>query len=389
MFPELVLKPCQKYLTKSQLQTFKMLIWLLQVQKQVRIERLAACLPLPIYYESRRKHLQRFLASPHLSIVLFWFPIIKSIIEKEFAQGSRLILSIDRTHWKNNNVLLISVIWKKRSFPIFWQLLEKDKGSSNLAEQKALIRPVLKLLKPYELIVIGDREFHGIELANWLETEYRQKRNQEVFFAFRQKKDTFIKQQSGQEYQQLLDFGLKPGMRIFFSDIKVTKGKGFGDFNLAAYWKRKYKNNSEDEPWYILTNLDNLDEVLKVYSKRYGIEALFKDCKTGGYNLEDSRANKQRLTNIILLISLSYTLVSLKGKFLKNRGLQKYIARLREPKRTTRRHSDHWVGLYGQMWILAWDFCSQWAKTFMEINSNKSPFYQRGLTAMSLIEVAN
>ncbi len=389
MLTEFVLESCQKYLTKSQLQTLKMLIWLLQVQKQVRIERLAACLPLPILYESRRKHVQRFLVLPNLSVVLFWFPIIKSIIEEEFVRGSTLILSLDRTHWKTNNVLMISVIWKNRSFPVYWQLLEKDKGSSNLLEQRAVIRPVLKLLKQYKLIVIGDREFHGIELANWLEKEYQQKRNQAVFFAFRQKEDTLIKQRSGRKYQQLLDFGLKPGMRIFFSDIKVTKGKGFGNFNLAAYWKRKYKKSSFDEPWYILTNLNNLEEVLKVYGKRYGIEALFKDCKTGGYNLEDSRANKQRLTNIILLISLSYTLVSLKGKFLKNRGLQKYIARLREPKRTTRRHSDHWVGLYGQMWILAWDFCSQWAKTFMEINSNKSPFYQRGLTAMSLIEVAN
>jgi hypothetical protein len=29
-----------------------------------------------------------------------------------------------------------------------------------------------------------------------------------------------------------------------------------------------------------------------------GIEAMFKDCKSGGYNLEGSRANNQRLTNL-------------------------------------------------------------------------------------------
>ena len=36
----------------------------------------------------------------------------------------------------------------------------------------------------------------------------------------------------------------------------------FGRFNLAAYWNRKYKNKVEKEPWYLLTNLDSLDEVL-------------------------------------------------------------------------------------------------------------------------------
>lgn len=36
-------------------------MWLLQSQKQVRIERLAATLQLPILQSSRRRHIQRFL----------------------------------------------------------------------------------------------------------------------------------------------------------------------------------------------------------------------------------------------------------------------------------------------------------------------------------------
>ncbi|MDJ0718937.1 MAG: IS4 family transposase, partial [Prochloraceae cyanobacterium] len=122
MLTESALQQFQKYLSESQIQTLKILILLLQVHKQVRIERLAACLPIPILYESRRKHLQRFLVLPNLSIVLFWFPIIKSIIEKEFTSLTTLILALDleeirvavRTNWKNNNVLMLSVIWKNR-----------------------------------------------------------------------------------------------------------------------------------------------------------------------------------------------------------------------------------------------------------------------------------
>ena len=386
MFPQYAIEQFEKYLSKSQIQTLKILIWLLQVHKQVKIEKLAACLPLPILYESRRKHLQRFLALANLSIVLFWFPIIKSIIEKEFKSEQELIIALDRTHWKQNNVLMISINWKNRSLPIYWQILEKDSGCSNLAEQKSIIRPVLNLLKKFTLIIIGDREFHGIELANWLE-EYSKKRNQSVFFAFRQKQDTHIKQRYAREYQQLFDLGIKPGKKFFFSNLKITKKKGFGNFNLAAYWKRKYKRNNEEEPWYILTNLDNLEKVLKVYSTRYGIEALFKDCKTGGYNLEGSKANKKRLTNLILLIALSYTMLALRGKNLKNKGLQKYIGRLKENKRTIRRHSDHWVGMYGEMWILAWSFCYEWIDSIIKNNSGKAPFYQKGLTAMSAISL--
>ena len=53
----------------------------------------------------------------------------------------------------------------------------------------------------------------------------------------------------------------------------------------------------EKEPQYLLTNIESLDEFLKIYLSRMGVEAMFKDCKTGGYNLEGSKANVQGLTN--------------------------------------------------------------------------------------------
>jgi hypothetical protein len=45
-------------------------------------------------------------------------------------------------------VFFISLIEERRAIPIFWQSLPK-RGSSNLGEQKALIRPLLRLFKGY------------------------------------------------------------------------------------------------------------------------------------------------------------------------------------------------------------------------------------------------
>lgn len=157
-----------------------MLVWLLQNQKQVKIERLAATLPLPIQQNSRRRHLQRFLTLNALSVVLLWFPIIEAIINQHFKVGSQLTIAMDRTQWKSNNVLMVSVIYQKRAWPIYWCLLEKD-GSSNLTEQQKVLRPVIRLLKNYKLVIIGDREFHSVELAHWLH-------KQNLSFVFRQKK---------------------------------------------------------------------------------------------------------------------------------------------------------------------------------------------------------
>ena len=142
---------------------------------------------------------------------------------------------------------------------------------------------------------------------------------------------------------------------MFLSNVYITKNKGFGRFNLAGYWKRKYNKKLEKEPWFLLTNLESFEEVIKTYRHRMGIEAMFKDCKTGGYNLEGTKANVHRLTNLILLIAIAYTISALRGKLIKNSGFQKYISRLKEVKRQSRRHSNFWVGLYGDLWIIAWE----------------------------------
>ena len=59
--------------------------------------------------------------------------------------------------------------------------------------------------------------------------------------------------------------------------------------------------------WYLLTNLGELKQSIEIFKCRSGIEAMFKDGKTGGYNLEKSHANNQRLNSLILLIAIAYS----------------------------------------------------------------------------------
>ena len=146
---------------------------------------------------------------------------------------------------------------------------------------------------------MGTREFHSIELASWLQEG-------NVSFVFRQKQSTTFREKR-REFQPLSSITIHPGIRQFYTDINLTQKAGFGRFNLAVYWKRKYRGKQEDEAWYLLTNLPDLNTAIKIYSQRLGIEAMFRDCKTGGYNLEGSKASPDRLVRLILLIAISLT----------------------------------------------------------------------------------
>jgi hypothetical protein len=379
MLPEFYRTCLLSQLTPTQLLTLEILVWLLQVYKQVKIERLATHFPLPILMESRRRHIQRFLILTALSIPIVWFPIVEAIIKLKFNLGERLYLAIDRTQWKDNNLFLVALIIDRRGIPIYWQFLDK-RGASNLGEQQALLRPVFKLLKKSELVVLGDREFHSVTLAEWL-------KKQKVYFVFRQKKDTNI-QVSKPAYQELNALELAPGMKMFLTGIKVTQQKGFAGASIGAYWKRKYRSSVEKEPWYLLTNFSSLEETLKAYKKRTGIEAMFKDCKSGGYNLEGSKASTERLTRLVLLIAFAYTFSTLKGKIIKSLGQQKYIGRERKFKQSKTKNSNFWLGLYGDVWIISKEFVAEWVEELMRLNLNKLPFYQKGLRAMTIIQQA-
>ncbi len=109
MLPIFYQAQLQKYLSQSQVITLKLLVWLLQNQKQVKIERLAATLPLPIQHNSRRRHIQRFLSRKRLSVVLLWFPLIQQIMARQIGKGKQLIIALDRTQRKSKSYGRIAI----------------------------------------------------------------------------------------------------------------------------------------------------------------------------------------------------------------------------------------------------------------------------------------
>ena len=80
---------------------------------------------------------------------------------------------------------------------------------------------------------MGKREFHSIELASWFQEE-------NVSFVLRQKQSTTFRQKR-RSFQPLSSIPIHPGIRQFYTDVNLTQKPGFGRFNLAVYWKRKYR----------------------------------------------------------------------------------------------------------------------------------------------------
>ena len=88
------------------------------------------------------------------------------------------------------------------------------------------------------------------------------------------------------KYCKISELKVNVGEAKLFLNQKITKILKVGTYNLLAYKKQKYRQKSVLEKWYILSNLSSARKIQKIYSQRMGIEAMFKDYKSGGYNLE-------------------------------------------------------------------------------------------------------
>jgi hypothetical protein len=338
-----------------------MLIRVIQIFKEIKIEKLAGRLPLPIKFESRRRAIQRFLIERALDISLLWLPIIKQIVDhkmseqkhrtrkKNSTERKKIYLAMDRTQWKDHNILMIAIIIDKRAMPIYWEFLDK-KGCSNLAEQQQVLRPVFELFSEYQIFLLGDREFRGVHLAAWL-TQLK------IKYVFRIKGGTWVETSNGQ-LCLVNELECKSGSRYFHESTKLTKTKGFGYSNLVIYWKGKYRGKQPKEAWYLVTNLDSADAAIAAYTRRMGIEMMFRDCKLGGYNLEDSKASRPRLNSLVLLIAIAYTQSCLEGNKYRSTATSEYIGRDEKLRGDTSNTSRFWLGNYASDWLMMMDLMS-------------------------------
>ncbi|UNU26828.1 IS4 family transposase [Microcoleus vaginatus] len=377
MIPTFYQTHLKKQLTKAQFLVMTTLLSVMQSEKQVRLERLARVFPYPITTESRRRKLQRFLDLPNLTISLIWFPLITYWLTTYCRIGTRLSIAIDRSQWGCINLFMVSLIWERRAIPLYWSLLPKL-GNSNFESQTTNLEQVLPLFSEYKVIVLGDREFCSVDLGNWL-------KEKGVSFCLRLKKNLCIETEH-LVWQRLDELGIVPGTSLYVQGKKVRKTLPTTGFELACKWKRNYGKYQVKEAWFILTDLGSLRAALNAYKQRMGIEEMFRDCKTGGYDLEGTSLKGNRLINMILLMTLAYSSAIFQGNELKKKQVQEYVSRRTEPKKKYRRRSTFGVGLDGKKWVNYLEQYSLEVEQLMKLTPSKRRFYQQGMRAATLIQ---
>jgi DDE family transposase len=281
----------------------------------VHLPKIALYLPVGGPLKNGLQRLERFLKNPAVSATDWYQGIARALLTR-FA-GDQIDLILDATDLGDRHpMLFVALRYRGRAFPILWRMLPSE-GCSAYTEQEALLQKVVGLVPVGVWVtLLADREYGSADLMRFCVAHG-------WHFIFRLKKNRWCRLRCGRAFQ-LLELPLRPGTDWCEDGITLDDVPGHR-FSLSCGWSEQHP---DDEPWYLLSDLPAGRGILVRYGGRFSIEEMFRDFKEQGFRLEKTRLqDTQRVSRLVLCVSLAYVFALLLGEAVEARGIRQFVER--------------------------------------------------------------
>jgi hypothetical protein len=245
-----------------------------------------------VYAQSIVRRFQRWLKNERIEVNNLYGPIIQSALAE--WNNQTLYLALDTSMlWDTYCLIRISIIYRGRSVPLTWKVIEH--GSSSVAfETYVPLIEAARLLLPYQatIVFLADRGFVDTSLMKHLAS-------MRWTWLIRAKSSLTIYRR-GHRPIRLGHVGVQKGQALFWHKIYVT-GKKYGPVYLALGHPQ-----GVNEKWAILSNQPTHVTTFDAYGLRFDIEEGFLDDKSNGFQLESSlNRSEDVLTRLCLVLALA------------------------------------------------------------------------------------
>lgn len=291
---------------------------------QCSLIRMGSEMPGSTDAESRVKQAKRWLDSKYSDYKSFFLPHIYPLLQG-LANRGPLLLAIDGSEvGKDCMALMVSVVWGKRALPICWLVKQGKKGHMSEQLHLEVVQQLADILPgDAEVVLLGDGEFDGCDLQDFCA-------GQGWKYALRTAKTSKITTPDG------VSFPLGELYPMAQHDHWLIEGvafsvKAYGPVNCLVWHNTQY-----EEPVYLVSNLDWAKDIMDYYIRRFGVETLFGDIKSRGFNMHKVKIDDpQRLNVLLMVVCVAFLLVfalatfrdKLRGylpKFLRKDRIQAY-----------------------------------------------------------------
>jgi len=267
---------------------------------------------------SWQRRCQRWLANSRIDPESLYGPLILWAIQGWQNPCQALHLALDTTMlWNRICVVVVSLVCHGRAIPLLWQTLEHPSASVSAAVSIGLLEKVDRLLAGFGAItLLADRAFPCAELLGWLE-------NQRGWtYVMRLPGDTEIDGTAAPLGCQVRRLRLRRGQCRGFRNVRLW-ADGSHTANLVLAHPTGLP---VEEPWYLISNAEPSLDLVWSYGRRFCCEQLFRDQKSGVFQLADSGLrDPERIDRLLLVVAIAVLAGSLQGYALSLAGLRRQV----------------------------------------------------------------
>jgi hypothetical protein len=260
---------------------------------------------------SARAHLERIhylLENPHISVERFYSPLLQKVLTA-FADTS-LTLAFDTSLlWNQYCLVEVSLIWGGRSLTLAQTVLEHPSASVAFEDYQAVLEVAYQQIPPgCSVTLLADRGFGHKQLMHWLKAHQWQ-------WAIRLKGDASVRLATGRRCL-VDDLWPPPDEAYLYHQVQIYD-------EIEADLATAHLSTTQ-ETWAVLSSQAVSLQTFDLYAQRFGgIEPHFKDYKSAGFDLPQSRLREaQLLTALVMLLDIAHLIAVLIGVFLLQTGLR-------------------------------------------------------------------
>lgn len=236
---------------------------------------------------AREKFIHRTLSNPLIHPQQVMASYGSDLLQKLSTQGETVILMLDQSKLVDGvEGLMLSIRVGERALPWLWEVVETGGGIGFDVQEKLLDYARLALPEGINVLLMGDRFYGTAALIDWCQQAgwgYRLRLKRNLHFAH--EGGLLI---SGELLSQGLAFVENVGFGHVKTNVGVVHDKG------------------HDDAWIIAMDCTpNRARVLD-YGLRWGIESLFSDLKSRGFDIQSSHLrHPDRLSRLLMVITIA------------------------------------------------------------------------------------
>ena len=311
---ELFVKPIFNYVSLNgfnlhHLKALILIVYGIVHGQSLQYANIARPLPVDTNHRDTKKRIYRFMNNKDIDIGVLmscWCRFIVGLL-----YGCRRIICyvpvmVDITWVNGEKYLKAAIPFLSRSIAILFHRFTDDdvrKTTSQNDIEELFFLQIRCLLWEYKVVIIGDRGFRRASLLAFF-------RREGLHYVIRLCGNVWLStsKEAREQYSGILgNISLREGQRKYMRNVLLQQTLGVTTHIVMG--KIKSKKGKKIDPWYIATDLEDLDKAYGYYEKRMWIEEMFRDLKSRFHWCEYKAETPEAREALTFCLMISYTIV--------------------------------------------------------------------------------